>query len=104
MEHVSLSIINILRKGVEAGRWTVDNLDTPSAGWTANTRVDRRTFPGGYTGKQHRNLLREAQPSERVEVVSPRDFSTPLTEPGQELDGVTVYTNQNPLDLNNLPF
>jgi len=74
MEHVSLSIINILRKGVEAGHWTVDQLDTPSAGWTANTRVDRRTFPGGYLGKQHRNLLREAQPSERVEVISPRDL------------------------------
>ena len=74
MEHVSLSIINILRKGVEAGHWTVDQLDTPSAGWTANTRVDRRTFPGGYTGKQHRNLLRQAQPSERVEVISPRDL------------------------------
>ena len=54
--------------------------------------------------KEWQAMLGETGTPERVEVISPRDFSTPLTEPGQELDGVTVYTNQNPLDLNNLPF
>jgi len=52
------SIIEILQAGIEKGYWTLDVLDYPSAGWTANTRVDRRFFRDGYNGIQHRNLLR----------------------------------------------
>ena len=45
---------------------------------------------------------------ERVEVVSPRDFTptpdpAPL-EPNVELDGVTLLTNADPTDLSDLPF
>ena len=108
MEHVSFAIINILRKGVESGHWTLDQLDKPSAGWTANTRVDRRTFPSGYMGIEHRNLLRPHDTPERVEVVSPRDFTPPPDpappEPNVELDGVTLLTNADPTDLSDLPF
>ena len=60
MEHVSIGIIGILRKGAEAGYWTVDQLDRPSPGWTAGTKVDRRYFKKGYTGIEHRNLLRDS--------------------------------------------
>ena len=61
----------------------VDCLDQPSPGFVTNTRVDRRTFPGGYEGVQHRNLLRDYH-SETVEKgPDPRDF-TPETDPSPE--------------------
>ena len=72
--NLSPSFLKTLEDGLEKGLWTLENLDKPSPGWISNTRVDLRFFPDGYTGKQHRNLLREAQPSERVEVISPRDL------------------------------
>ena len=64
-----------LKKAVENGHFTVDHLDTPSEGFIRNTRCDRRTFPCGYEGVQHRNLLREpgAAP-EAVQVTSERDL------------------------------
>ena len=61
MEHVSIGIINILRKGLDAGYWTVEQIDRPSSGWQKNTRVDRSFFKNGYQGIQHRNLLRDSQ-------------------------------------------
>jgi len=64
-------------------------LDQPSPGWLANTRVDRRTFRSGYNGIQHRNLLRPPDPQ--------------LPPLGEELDGVTVYTNDHPIPPE-LPF
>ena len=48
----------ILRKGIESGRWTLEDLDKPSYGFREMTRVDRATFKFGYEGVQHRNLLR----------------------------------------------
>ena len=72
-----------LRDGIAKGYWTLEQLDKPSAGWIANSRVDRRTFPGGYEGVQHRNLLRDYH-SETVEKgPDPRDF-TPETDPSPE--------------------
>jgi len=53
-----LSMMQQLRAGVDKGYWTLEMLDQPSPGWVANTRVDRRFFPDGYNGIQHRNLLR----------------------------------------------
>jgi len=69
MEHVSVGIINLLRKGVEKGYWIVEQIDRPSNGWTANTNVDRRFFKHGYQGIQHRNLLRpiDYEPSEHTD-------------------------------------
>lgn len=106
-ELLSPKMLELLRHGIDKGLWTLENLDTPSPGWMANTRTDKRTFPSGYQGAVHRNLLRESSnPSERVQVVSPRDFvpsPDPLpTEPGQEIDGITTFTNHPSPD--DLPF
>jgi hypothetical protein len=90
MEHISLGIINILKKGADQGYWTVDQIDRPSHGWAATTKVDRRFFKKGYQGIEHRNLLRESG-------------YAPQPEPGVELDGVTTYTNDNPIPPE-LPF
>ena len=108
-ELLSPKMLELLRHGIDKGLWTLENLDTPSSGWAANTRTDKRTFPNGYQGAVHRNLLRDPQPdppSERVQVVSPRDFVPPPDplpiSPGEELDGITTYTNHP--DPDDLPF
>ena len=89
MEHISIGIIKLLQDGADKGYWTVDQIDRPSPGWTAGTKVDRRFFKNGYNGIQHRNLLRESG-------------YAPQPEPGVELDGVTILTNSP--DPNDLPF
>lgn len=72
---MSASLKEMLLRGVEQGYWTLENLDSPSAGWVTNTRVDLRTFPDGYKGAQHRNLLRDGMPQpERVQVIDPKDL------------------------------
>ena len=69
------SIRMTLKRAVEAGHFTVEQLDTPSPGFVHNTCCDRRTFPGGYEGVQHKNLLREAGSApEAVQVTSERDL------------------------------
>ena len=60
MEHISIGIIKLLQDGADKGYWTVDQIDRPSPGWTAGTKVDRRFFKNGYNGIQHRNLLRDS--------------------------------------------
>ena len=66
-----------LRKGVEAGYWTVEDLDTPSMGWQENAKIFRLHNPNAPQ-PQYKNLLRSEDPSQppapRVEPVSPRDF------------------------------
>ena len=89
MEHISIGIIKLLQDGADKGYWTVDQIDRPSPGWTAGTKVDRRFFKNGYNGIQHRNLLRESG-------------YAPQPEPGVELDGVTILTNSP--DPNDFPF
>ena len=80
-----------LKDGIAKGYWTLENLDKPSAGWVANTFVDIRTFPDGYQGIQHRNLLRDGMPQpERVQVIDPKDLP-PMAQ------GVT------PAEATNLP-
>ena len=89
MEHISIGIIKLLQDGADKGYWTVDQIDRPSPGWTAGTKVDRRFFKKGYQGIKHRNLLRESG-------------YAPEPEPGVELDGVTIITNATTPD--DLPF
>ena len=60
----------------------IETLDTPSPGFLKNTGPDRRTFPGGYTGTPHRNLLRDHHPETVQAGPSPRDFE-PATEADQ---------------------
>lgn len=64
----------LLRRGVDAGHWTLQDLDVPSPGWLI-TMEDAKRIPG-FTPRPYRNLLRdEPTPTERVEIVSPRDFA-----------------------------
>ena len=69
-----------LRKAVQAGRFTMEQLDTPSPGFVNNTACDRRTFPSGYEGVQFRNLLRDDPlPREAVQAMpDPKDFDVVL--------------------------
>ena len=80
MRHVvDPGMLRLLRRGVESGLWTLENLDTPSPGFKACTGVDRRTFPSGYEGVQFRNLLRDMPAVEAVQAVpDPKDFDTVL--------------------------
>ena len=74
------SIRLTLMKAVQNGHFTVEQLDTPSAGFIENTRCDRRTFPGGYEGVQFRNLLRDdpaAAPTIQA-APHPKDFAEVL--------------------------
>ena len=75
------SIRLTLMKAVQNGRFTMEALDRPSPGFVANTKVDRRTFPGGYEGVQHRNLLRDVEVSHPEAVAAgpdPKDFAAVL--------------------------
>ena len=64
----------LLRRGVDAGHWTLQDLDVPSRGWVITMEDAKRII--GFTPPTYRNLLRdEPTPTERVEIVSPRDFA-----------------------------
>jgi len=68
-----------LRKGLEKGYWTMEDLDTPSMGWQENAKIFRLHNPNAPQ-PQYKNLLRDDEPSQkteaRVEPVNPRDFPT----------------------------
>ena len=77
------SIRRTLAKMLASGKLpNIECLDTPSPGFQAMARVDRRTFPGGYQGVQHRNLLRDYHPEAVQAQPDPRDFvpSQPQSE------------------------
>ena len=81
-----------LRRAVEAGHFTVEQLDTPSPGFVTCTAVDRAHFPGGYEGVQFHNLLRQpGSAPEAVQVTSERDLP-PLAH------GVTHAEADGPLN------
>ena len=88
MDHISVSIISMLRKGVEKGYWTEDHLDTPSPGRRLLEQEMKRHKVyelRSFKLPPHRNLLRpDPEP-----IIEP--------EPGVELDGVTVYTQDSPI-------
>jgi hypothetical protein len=51
-----------LRQGLEKGYWTLENLDTPSAGWQLCERQWRRhPLNIKSTHRLHRNLLRDQE-------------------------------------------
>ena len=70
----------LLRRMVDKNYITIEDLDVPSQGWVI-TMEDAKRIPG-FTPPIHRNPLRdEPTPTERVEVVSPRDFPVAATPP-----------------------
>jgi hypothetical protein len=54
------AVRTILQRGIAHGWWTPEDLDIPSPGFCKNRTLDRRHFPHGYHGIEHRNLLRDA--------------------------------------------
>ena len=69
-----VEVRRLLRRGIDAKHWTLQDLDVPSPGWFI-TMEDAKRIPG-FTPRPYRNLLRdEPTPTERVEIVSPRDFA-----------------------------
>lgn len=57
---------SILRRMIDAGRCTVEDLD--------------KAPPGHINPQAYRNLMRDIAPQPKVEVVSPRDLAAPTTE------------------------
>lgn len=81
-------VIALLRRGIAAGHWTLQDLDVPSRGWVI-TMEDAKRIPG-FTPPTYRNPLRdEPTPTERVEVVSPRDFQMATATPDPVQRGST---------------
>lgn len=81
----------LLRRGVDSGRWTLEDLDTPSMGWQENAKTFRRHHPL-YVQPTYANPLRNEEPIEAVQPTNPRDIS-PLTGP------TPAHTQPLPLTL-----
>ena len=63
----------LLRRGIDAGHWTLQDLDVPSLGWRISME-DAKRIPG-FTPRPYRNLLRDEPTPERVQITDPRDFA-----------------------------
>ena len=94
------SIRMTLRKAVQSGRFTMEQLDTPSPGFVNNTACDRRTFPSGYEGVPFRNLLRDdPAPREAVQAApDPKDFGDvlPTANPPTQTEPLPLTLEQEP--------
>jgi len=53
------SVRQTLRHMLDAGLIRLENLDEPSPGFKENMNVSWKTFPNGYRGVRHVNLLRD---------------------------------------------
>ena len=83
------SIANTLRKAVENGHFTLEDLDQPAPGFKKNLRPDRTFFKGGYEGVQHRNLLRgdssPSQPHREAPQDTPKHLPRPDPNPNSDI-------------------
>ncbi len=57
-----------LKHMLNRGLITLECLDNPSPGFNDNMHVKWKTFPNGYRGVRHQNLLRSEQ------IISPENF------------------------------
>ena len=73
-----------LLRAVQNGRFTIEQLDRPSPGFTNCARVDRAHFQGGYQGVQHRNLLRDDQAPSQPHRQPSEDITTHRPKPPQD--------------------
>ena len=64
----------ILQRMIEAGKLTIEDLDTPSNHWQENYDFAAKHYPA-LELKPWRNLLRDIDKSEHVELTNPRDFA-----------------------------
>ena len=77
----------LLQRLVDSGRCRIEDFDAPP--------------PGHLKPESYRNLLREPDPTEEVQISDPRDFTPTIgATPAQALD--LPLTPEDPLD--NLPF
>ena len=53
------SVRQTLKHMLDAGLVRLENLDEPSPGFKENMNVNWKTFPTGYRGVRHVNLLRD---------------------------------------------
>ena len=53
------SVRQTLGRMLDAGLIRLENLDEPSPGFKENMSVNWKTFPKGYHGVRHVNLLRD---------------------------------------------
>ena len=91
MDHAAASVMPLLRRGVSAGLWILEDLDVPSAGWKYNLVIKVADYPKGpvreidYYGKKHRNLLRDHHPETVQAGPDPRDFQHSQADPKPDL-------------------
>ena len=64
----------LLRRGIEAGHWTLEDLDRPSMGWKENADRFRLHYPK-YEQPVYRNPLRDPEAAAAVSLSDPRDFT-----------------------------
>ena len=70
-----VSVCATLRKGIEKGYWTLEDLDEPSPGWKLVSKEFAYKHPR-FKQREYRNPLREQEENtEKVEVIDPRDFA-----------------------------
>ena len=65
----------ILSKLVKDGKITVQDLDQESPGAAYTREIAAKYYPE-IKVKPHRNLLRDPEPTESVEIINKRDFDT----------------------------
>ena len=53
------SVRQTLKRMLDSGLIRLENLDEPSPGFKETMNVDMKTFPSGYHGVRHQNLLRD---------------------------------------------
>ena len=63
----------ILKKMVESGKITIEDLDKESPSAALNREIVEKYYPE-IKLKPHRNLLRDIKPTESVEIINKRDF------------------------------
>ena len=72
--HDLTSVVLTLRRGIQKGHWTLDDLDIAPPGWELNAREFAKHHPT-LSQTVYRNLLREDHHPEKVQAApDPRDF------------------------------
>jgi len=89
------SVRLILRRGIDAGYWTLEDLDKPSQDWSYQKQQAKR-IPG-HTHPPFRNLLRDDFPIEAVQTINPRDFDVAAaTRPNKGLPNLDLLPERWP--------
>ena len=83
-----LAVLTLLTRGINAGHWTLSDIDQPPPGWTyADTQAKRIR---GFTSPPYVNLLRQSS-APAVQPIHPKDFPV--------APAATDNTGQDHMDL-----